>query len=39
MSQEIDKAVVIVPGLPVDYVELRYIVLVSAEYCKKLLED
>jgi hypothetical protein len=31
--------VVIMPGLPVDYIELADIVLVSAEYCRKLLED
>ncbi|TEB08643.1 hypothetical protein Psch_02209 [Pelotomaculum schinkii] len=33
------KGVVIVPGLPVDYIELEYVVLVNAEYYNDLLDS
>lgn len=33
------KGVVIVPDLPVDYIELDYVVLVNAEYYSKLLDS
>lgn len=33
------RGVVIVPDLPVDYIELEYIVLVNDEYYSKLLSD
>jgi len=33
------KGVVIVPGLPLDYIELEYVVLVNPEYIKRLLDE
>lgn len=33
------KGVVIVPELPVDYIELEYVVLVNAEYYNNLLDN
>jgi hypothetical protein len=33
------KGVVIIPDLPVDYIEMEYAVFVNAEYYKELLED